>query len=63
MEQSYAQVTKRRRTRGFISESIQSIAEHELGHRFSSEELDTLSQRFSLDNFFNSCEKVKTIFD
>ena len=62
MEQSYAQVTKRRRTRGFISESIQEIAEHELGHRFSSEDLASLSQRFSLENFLNSCEKVKKFY-
>ena len=59
MTHTYAQVTKGRRTRGFITESIQSIAENELGHRFSPEDLAYLAQRFSLDCLLNSCEKVK----
>ena len=55
---SYAQVTKARRTRGFITQSLQSKADLELGRKFSQEELNKLSERFSLDTVFNSCEEV-----
>ena len=51
-------MTKGRITRGFGSESIQSKADFELGRKFSTQELATLSDRFSLDNVFNSCDKV-----
>ena len=55
---SYAQVTKGRVTRGFISQSLQSKADFELGRKLSPEELARLSDRFSLDTVLNSCDKV-----
>ena len=55
---SYAQVTKGRITRGFVSQSLQSKADCELGRKLSTEELAKLSERFSLDTVFNSCDKV-----
>ena len=55
---SYAQVTRGRKTRGFITQSLQSKADLELGRKLSPEELTKLSERFSLETVFNSCEKV-----